>query len=81
MPQPVVGADSGDVLCFNGQIFEGIPDLSVEGSDTEALWSLLQEANGDPDRIRAVFGGRAEGPYVDDCDQLWLSPHVALIIT
>lgn len=58
--QPVVSEPSGDVFCWNGQVFEGFENLEG-GSDTLAVWKKLQLTGGRKEEVRKVFG-EVEGP-------------------
>ncbi|CED83843.1 Asparagine synthase [Phaffia rhodozyma] len=63
VPQPVVSAE-GDVLCYNGQIFEGLPIDPQLTSDTKVIWNLLTEqvSQYGEQGIRDALA-RLEGPY------------------
>lgn len=59
--QPVVDEESGDVFCWNGQVFEGLDNLEEGGSDTLAMWRKLRLTGGREEEVRKVFGS-VEGP-------------------
>ncbi|KDQ19731.1 hypothetical protein BOTBODRAFT_375199 [Botryobasidium botryosum FD-172 SS1] len=58
VPQPHIG-EGGNILCWNGEIFDGI-DVAPEQNDGALLFSLLQST--DSNRVPDVLK-RVEGPY------------------
>ncbi|KAJ1728653.1 hypothetical protein LPJ61_003922, partial [Coemansia biformis] len=62
-PQPLVAEDSGDVLCWNGEVFVGIDIDSATNDGARLLAELQQEkSRAGTDHVLRVFR-RIEGPY------------------
>ncbi|GHJ86402.1 hypothetical protein NliqN6_2804 [Naganishia liquefaciens] len=59
--QPLVGK-SGNVLCWNGQIFEGM-DIALEQNDTEMLFQALENRTDHTDSLLIEILATIEGPY------------------
>jgi asparagine synthetase B (glutamine-hydrolysing) len=62
VPQPLVDADTGSVLCWNGEAW-GIGGARVEGNDSEAVFRLLVDAARDSRRGVLDAFASIRGPY------------------
>ncbi|KAK9767775.1 hypothetical protein K7432_002158 [Basidiobolus ranarum] len=59
VPQPIV--ESENVLCWNGEIFNGL-EVPVDSNDTEILSKKLNETELNNERVLEVFS-QVQGPY------------------
>ncbi|CDS05555.1 hypothetical protein LRAMOSA08083 [Lichtheimia ramosa] len=55
--QPLASKSTGDILCWNGEVFDGLP-MSTEENDTQVLFGQLEEAD---DILKVI--SRVEGPF------------------
>ncbi|KAG0174220.1 hypothetical protein DFQ30_005477 [Apophysomyces sp. BC1015] len=62
VPQPMYFEKTGDILCWNGEIFGGL-DMHPDDNDTEVLMNCLANVSTEsPEALLNIFS-RVEGPF------------------